>query len=294
MDDIIRPKQARKVLARTAALADASASVASPKVIQQFKQPDQHTCWKSLTHQERLLFSLQKGAHPSDPAMPMSWTRVAEALNVPAISSTTSRLQNQYADVYQYMRTYYGAADEPAAKHDQTLHHAEGFDLYNYAAGDKYWHHRNDNIVSHAAPAQTDSPAIETTNVQMIDTTEAAFDNFDEHNDEDKENSNPEPNGLDTAAASTHHISGIQITEGQSTNALDGAAGLSYRAAARVDILPNDTSAQQSHPSTEYADIGRSSCGTSTAPRFDDDESVGFNEESYEEGRKRLVRLPSR
>ncbi|KAL9627126.1 MAG: hypothetical protein Q9204_006794, partial [Flavoplaca sp. TL-2023a] len=178
MDDIIRPKQARKVLARTAALAHstASASAASAKVIQQPDQPGQRTGWKSLTHQDRLLFWLQQGAHPSDPAMPMSWTHLAKALNIPATSSTIIRLQHQYTDVYQHMRTYYAAVDEPAAKSDLTLYHAEGFDLYNRTAGNKYWRHRNDNIVSHDVPAQTDSPAIETTNRKTIATTELTLD----------------------------------------------------------------------------------------------------------------------
>ncbi|KAL8878316.1 MAG: hypothetical protein Q9192_008478, partial [Flavoplaca navasiana] len=271
MDDIIRPKHARKVLARTTALAHASASspAASPKVIQQPEQPEQHTGWKSLTHQDRLLFSLQKGAHPSDPTMPMSWTRVAEALNLPATSSTTTRLQHQYADVYQHMRTYYTAADEPAAKYDRTLHHAEGFDLYNYSAGNKYWRHRNDNIISYNAPAQTDSSAIGSTNAETIGTTELTFDKFDGNNDEDKENYNPERNELDTAPASMHHISGIQTTEGQSAMALDGTPGLRYWAAAGVEKL-----------------IGNG--GTPTAPRFDDEEPVDLDERAYEEGRRRL------
>ncbi|KAL8844198.1 MAG: hypothetical protein Q9176_001373 [Flavoplaca citrina] len=290
MDDIIRPKQARKVLARTAALAHASASAASPKVIQQPDQPDQHTGWKSLTHQDRLLFSLQKGAHPSDSTIPMSWTRVAEALNVPATSSTTTRLQHQYADVYQHMRTYYAAADEPAAKYHQTLYHAEGFDLYNHSAGNKYWHHRNDNIVSHDAPAQTDSPAIGTTNEKTIATTDAASGKFDDHGDEDKENYNPQRNGLDTAPASMHQISEIQITEGQSTTALNGVPGLSYRAAAGVGILPpKDSGVQQSHRSTTLSEKRISNGSTSTLPRFDDDEPVDFDARAYEEDGRRLM-----
>ena len=285
MDDIIRPKQARKVLARTAALAHASASAASPKVIQQPEQPDQHTGWKSLTHQDRLLFSLQKGAHPSVPAMPMSWTSVADALNVPATSSTTIRLQHQYADVYQHMRTYYAAADEPAAKYDQTLHHAEGFDLYNYSAGNKYWRHRNDNIVSHDAPAQMDSPV----NAKTIATTEAPFDKLDNHDDEDKENYNPQRKGLDTAPVSLHHISGIQTIEGQSTTAMNGVPGLSHRAAAGVGFVPKDNSIQQSHRSTTLSEKLISNGSTSTLPPFADDDPVDFSERWYEEDRRRLV-----
>ncbi|KAL9032021.1 MAG: hypothetical protein Q9180_006755, partial [Flavoplaca navasiana] len=221
-----------------------------------------------------------KGAHPSDPAMPMTWTHVAEALNIPARSPATTRLQHQYADVYQRMQAYYAAADEPAAKYDQTLYHAEGFDLYNYGAGNKYWHHRNDNIVSHHAPAQTDSPAIDTTDAKMIATTDAAIDKFDEHNDEDKENYNPVRNGLDTAPASMHHISGIQ---GDTTTALDGAPGLSDQAA----VWYKDTSARQSTPFNKVIGNGR----TATAPHFDDDKPVGLDEQAYEEGKRRLVRL---
>ncbi|KAL9628635.1 MAG: hypothetical protein Q9204_005762 [Flavoplaca sp. TL-2023a] len=117
---------------------------------------------------------------------------------------------------------------------------------------------------------------------------------MDDHDDEDKENYNPQRIGLDTAPASMHHISGFQTTEGDNTTALDGAPGLSHRAAAGVSILPKDSSAQQSRHSTTLSEKMISNGGTSTLPRLDDDESVGFNERAYEEGRWRLVRSSPR
>ncbi|KAL9607834.1 MAG: hypothetical protein Q9204_009287 [Flavoplaca sp. TL-2023a] len=117
---------------------------------------------------------------------------------------------------------------------------------------------------------------------------------MDDHDDEDKENYNPERNGLDTAPASMHHISGIQTTEGNNTSAMDGAPGLSHRAAAGVSILPKDSSAQQSRQSTTLSEKIISNGGTSRLPRFDGDEAVDLSERLYEEGRRRLVCLSPR
>ncbi|KAL8876110.1 MAG: hypothetical protein Q9192_008926, partial [Flavoplaca navasiana] len=114
---------------------------------------------------------------------------------------------------------------------------------------------------------------------------DAAMDRFDGNNDEDKENHNPQRNGLDMAPASMHHISGIQTIEGQSAMALDGVPGLSHGAAAGV---PKDSSAQQSHRSTTLSEEIISNGGTSTAPHFDDDDPVDFDERLYEEDRRRL------
>lgn len=281
MDDTIRPKQARKVLDRTAALADAS--TASPI---QPEPPEQPTGWRSLTHQDRLLFSLQKGA---DPTKPMSWTHVAEALNMPATISTTTSLQHQYANVYQHLRTYYAAAEEPTATYDQTLYYAEGFDLYNHNAGDKYWHHHNDNIVSHDSPAQTDGPAIGTTNEEPIAITEAAFKMPDEYSDDDKENHAPERKGLTIAWTSIHHPLGILATEGQNSTAVDGAADWRYRSAAGVDILLKSSIAEQFHPYTTITN-NRSLHSQSTTRSLNGDETAGSKEQAYKEDKRRLVR----
>ncbi|KAI4252619.1 MAG: hypothetical protein L6R42_007893, partial [Xanthoria sp. 1 TBL-2021] len=72
MDDIIRPKQAKKVLARTAAIANSSASViGSPKSPKVSKPEPPYEAvselgWKSLNVQDRLLFSLQKAEEPAN------------------------------------------------------------------------------------------------------------------------------------------------------------------------------------------------------------------------------------
>ncbi|KAL8848465.1 MAG: hypothetical protein Q9221_006516 [Calogaya cf. arnoldii] len=184
MDDVIRPKQAKKVLAQTAAIASSS-FVDSPKRTQTCKRKSQYQTvnqspertrsfepepryeaanasydtslsgWKSLNDEDRLLFSLQKGARPHS-LMPATWSQVAQALRKldTQRSADINHLQQRYDTVYRSLQTHHGSADEPTTEQDQELYYAESFDVYDHEAGDKYWTHRRDNVVSSDTPAR--------------------------------------------------------------------------------------------------------------------------------------------
>lgn len=173
MDDIIRPRQAKKVLARTAAIAKSSAPViASPKSPNEPElqyEAGSFSGWKSLNTQDRLLFSLQKGAPLYGVTLPLIWHDVTQALRKLGFSREvvdTTYLQQRYKIIHRKLSIYYSSANEPA-KDDQELFYAEAFDLYNYEAGHRYWKHQIDNIASLDTPASVDEAAIDEDNLSI-------------------------------------------------------------------------------------------------------------------------------
>ncbi|KAI4098517.1 MAG: hypothetical protein LQ339_006395 [Xanthoria mediterranea] len=171
MDDIIRPKQAKKVLARTGAIANSPAPViASPKSPNVSETELQFSGWKSLDTQDRLLFSLQKGAPPYGVTLPLLWPDVIQALRklrFPVEVVNTTDLQQRYKIICRKLSIYYSSANEPAKQNDQELFYAEAFDLYTYEAGDRYWKHRIDSIASLDTPVSVDEAATDEDNLSI-------------------------------------------------------------------------------------------------------------------------------
>ncbi|KAI4265079.1 MAG: hypothetical protein L6R38_009663 [Xanthoria sp. 2 TBL-2021] len=272
MDDTIRPKQAKKVLARTAAIANSSASViGSPKSPKVSKPEPPYEAvselgWKSLNAQDRLLFSLQKGA-PPDGAMPMIWSNVAKALRklgMPARSVDIKYLQQRYGTVCRNLYSYYRSAGEPANKEDQEFFYAEAIDLYDYEAGDKYWKHRSDNIVSLETPARVDRAA--------INLTEAGTDITDDNN------YNEEDIGIrggygsyNNAEGYIRQSHGVFDSETQDSTETEVLSSLRNQLSAHIDdMLDLDELSQKFHSSANQDNESRKTTTINNIPAADD------------------------
>ncbi|KAL8644373.1 MAG: hypothetical protein Q9226_007794 [Calogaya cf. arnoldii] len=301
MDDVIRPKQAKKVLARTAAIADGS-FVGSPKRTQTFKlEPRRDTVfespertqplkpepryetvnespdtpgWKSLNDEDRLLFSLQKGARPYS-VMPVTWPQVAQALRKLGTqnSADINHLQQRYDTIYRSLQNHYLSADEPTTEQDQELYYAELFDVYDHDAGDKYWTHRRDNVVSHDTPARGNEFE---TNVKGTggDVTEAAMeestevpDTGDEYDFVDDDNNDNEDDvcirggygSYNDAEGYIRQSFGIFDSETQESSENKVLASLRDQSSVHLDdMLPLDELSQKFQSSVDHDNRSRS------------------------------------
>ncbi|KAL8733570.1 MAG: hypothetical protein Q9166_001978 [cf. Caloplaca sp. 2 TL-2023] len=201
MDDIMRPNAAKKVLARSAAIANSSSSVktsnlkspnvstakhqdlsisepeatttsaeppstaasrllAPAVVVQSNSEPvpkiiekSDPTGWKSLKDTDRVIYLLQKGAHPDGDTLPLTWPEVARTLerrcSFPGGFISIEGLRHRYAVVHRNLQAYYHARPEPTHKDDTVLHYAEDFDVYDYKGRGTYWRHGKDSVVKH-------------------------------------------------------------------------------------------------------------------------------------------------
>lgn len=260
MDDIIRPKQAKKVLARTAAIANSSASViGSPKSPKVSKPEPPYEAvselgWKSLNVQDRLLFSLQKGTPPDGAILPMHWSNVAKALRklgMPTNSVDINYLQQRYSTVCRNLHIYYRLAEEPANKEDQEFIYAEAFDLYDHEAGQKYWKHRMDNIASLDTWVRMDEAAIET--------TDAGIDVTDENNDdEDDLGIRGGYGSYNDAEGYVRQSHGVLDSETQDSTEIEVLFSLRNQLSAHIDdILELDELSQRFHSSADHDDESR-------------------------------------
>ncbi|KAL8869831.1 MAG: hypothetical protein Q9174_003971, partial [Haloplaca sp. 1 TL-2023] len=143
-------------------------SAASPR--QDFAGQSVAASWKSLTKEDRSLYVLQQGAPSGGQTLPRTWPDVASALQAEfGASVTTSALQSRYDAVRQSVQNYFGAESDPTKPEDITMRYAEGFDVYDYEPGDKYWRHTTDSVVQpeHLADADANDSSQVLTNVEM-------------------------------------------------------------------------------------------------------------------------------
>lgn len=113
--------------------------------------------WKSVPHSDRLLYNLQKGAPINSTAPPLSWHDATEELQaILGIDFTAfgvghdgqvTAVRTHYADFHRRLQEDYGADQEPAEMGDWTLDYAEGFNVYDFEVGDKYFKSRSDRVV---------------------------------------------------------------------------------------------------------------------------------------------------
>ena len=104
--------------------------------------------WRSLTDEDRSLYVLQQGAPSGGQTLPMRWPDVATALQVNhGARIITSTIRSRYETVRQSVQNYFDAEPEPTKPDDITMRYAEGFDVYDYEPGAKYWRHSIDSVV---------------------------------------------------------------------------------------------------------------------------------------------------
>ncbi|KAL8709921.1 MAG: hypothetical protein Q9220_005371 [cf. Caloplaca sp. 1 TL-2023] len=111
--------------------------------------------WTRLDHSDRVIYRIQKGAHPDGHTLPMNWPEALQVLrSAPWLFDTFEKviqnpetLRERYTAIYQALHTQHDTRVEPSSREDWTLRYAEDFDVYDYEVGDKYFSHRSQSIV---------------------------------------------------------------------------------------------------------------------------------------------------
>ncbi|KAL8993281.1 MAG: hypothetical protein Q9169_006465, partial [Polycauliona sp. 2 TL-2023] len=286
MDDVLHPKRAGKVLARTAARACASsASSASPSTStspaasastpaptsspispidtrssESEPEPEPElTGWKSLDQRDRLLFILQKGRHPDSAVLPVAWPRVVNVLRELDMPATLADVQERYSIIYHDLRSFYQASDEPA--HEPEYHYAEDFDVFDVQSGDKYWTHRVDKVVRPDQLIAAENIGIEATESQ----------NDDEDEDEHEIGIHGGPDSYNDAAAYIAQTLGVTGSETQGSTEMDVLDSLRNQLSTSIDMLELDKLTQEFQSSAEFNDGSGPSTSSQTVQASKDD-----------------------
>ncbi|KAL8938583.1 MAG: hypothetical protein Q9216_003811 [Gyalolechia sp. 2 TL-2023] len=122
--------------------------------------------WRSLSHRERLMYLLQKGAPADSSTLPLSWHDETQALQAilgidgrssdVGFDGQVARVQAQYVDLHHRLQESFGAGPEPSGMKNCRLHYAEDFDVYDCEVGEKYSKRRGDDVVHPPCPRACD------------------------------------------------------------------------------------------------------------------------------------------
>ncbi|KAI4120298.1 MAG: hypothetical protein LQ338_007112 [Usnochroma carphineum] len=107
--------------------------------------------WRAWPESERLVYLLQKGAPHHSITLPLAWLELAHTLpRIKSCGGTTDEIEvirTRYAEACLKLQAQFNAKPDPAKVEDWTLHYAEGFDVYDYEVGEKYFRSRSDSVV---------------------------------------------------------------------------------------------------------------------------------------------------
>ena len=112
--------------------------------------------WNELSSFDRRLFLLQQGAPIKGSTLPFDWSVVKQtlleegfeiALDAASKIEDTEYLQGRYESIRLGVEAFFKASPEAEDKIDWTLFQVEGYDVYEFKRGRKYWKNIEESIV---------------------------------------------------------------------------------------------------------------------------------------------------